>query len=86
LLVQGGQLFMQAEAENQDLDFGGFEENLVEAIECYLLVSSAPLAPLRHHTRMVLRVSIDQHPPFHADLIAPFMPEQPAQTGNHHLH
>lgn len=37
LLVQGAQLFMQAEAENQDLDFGGFEENMTEAIDCYHL-------------------------------------------------
>ena len=38
------QLFMQAEAENQDLDFGGFEENMTEAIDCYHLVSHISIA------------------------------------------
>ena len=40
ILVHGAQLFMMAEVENQDLDFGSFEENLTEAIECYLLVNN----------------------------------------------
>eukprot|EP00040_Diaphanoeca_grandis_P002738 m.22566 g.22566 ORF g.22566 m.22566 type:complete len:327 (+) comp13858_c0_seq1:315-1295(+) len=33
--VKSGQLFSQAEIESKHLDFCGFEDNLVEAVECY---------------------------------------------------
>eukprot|EP00041_Stephanoeca_diplocostata_P025631 m.676119 g.676119 ORF g.676119 m.676119 type:complete len:361 (-) comp22788_c1_seq93:3103-4185(-) len=36
-VVRAAQLFMEAEMESKQLDFSGFEENLVEAVDCYEL-------------------------------------------------
>lgn len=33
--AQAAQHYLQAEMDAQDLDFGGFEENLTEAVDCY---------------------------------------------------
>ena len=36
-VVRAAQLFMEAEMEATNVDFAGFEENLIEAVDCYEL-------------------------------------------------
>lgn len=36
-VVKAAQLFMDAEMEATNVDFAGFEENLMEAVDCYEL-------------------------------------------------
>ena len=44
------QHYLQAEMESHDLDFGGFEENLTEAVDCYELAINVPFTHAPHAT------------------------------------